>query len=197
MKWTEEKDRLLLDEIILSEANRCINTVELSELVGETVYAVRLHVMELRKRGLLPPVDSSGAHNPNYISYSDSEKKFIVGAHKAGLRITEIAEQLERPYNGIAYIIGKLISSGEITPRHTMWSEVDNSELLRLVKFDPHNCVANYPELAKQLGIPANRILNHVTNLRKAGKLPPVTGVSIKAIKAFRAGNERVFAKLA
>lgn len=196
-KWTKEKTELLLDEVILSATNHCINIAELSTLINVSESAICHRLVKLRQQNLLPQVDRNGCANPDLVPYSDSEKKFIVGAHKAGLTFTEIAELTERSVGGIHYIIGKLISSGDITPRQRQWSQAENTTLLELVKFDSHGCVVNYPELAARLGVPTNCIANRIARLRKNGSLPHTTGVSIKALKAYRAGNKRIFTKIA
>lgn len=195
MRWTKEKEQKLLDLVILSETGECLNYDELQEYFELTRGGVSSKLTRLRQESALPPIDRAAQIDSYRRPYSNNEIVFIINAINAGMTTTEVAANLERTYHGIAGKINHLIKSGQLQPRSHFWTEYEDESLITLIKFDAHKCVDNYPELTLKLNLSTDQIYRRVCRLRRWGKLPVPTGVSIKAIKAFRLGNAWVFAK--
>lgn len=197
MKWTEEKEILLLDEIILGENNVCINVSELSELLGFTESSVRNHLTKLRKEKFLPSVNEEQSKNPYHEPYSASEKRFIIRAYKAGLKIADIANHMDRSYKAVVGTIDRLKHASELSNRCYMWTNDEVALLMKLIKTDKNGCVDNYSEIADQLDIPLPSIMSKVYKLRAIGKLPYATGNSIKGTQAYKQSIKRLYVRRA
>lgn len=195
--WTAKEERTLLRKIILADTNECMNYDELMVYFGTSKYALNNKIYKLRSRGLIPKVDKMAQFNPEGRPYSDSERKFIIGAVNSGISNGEIASMLERSQRSVETQIHKLIQLGQLERRKRWWTSSENQLLLELVHLDEHNCVKNCGELARTFNVSIRQIYHKISQLRSRGLLPPAKGVSVNALKAFREGNEHVFAKLA
>jgi hypothetical protein len=195
MRWTEENCKKLVKKIDLAETNEVLNTKALAKYFGVSNQAIGKKVWELRQAGRLPKVDKSLQIDAYRRPYTSRELRFIIGAINAGQTCSQVAELLDRTYAGINRQVCNLIRTGQLAPRTTSWSPEQDDLIMSTIKLDANGCVDNYPELANALDRSYVVIQRRIYRLRKLGKLPPVTGPSIRGLEACRRSHQRIFAK--
>ena len=195
MRWTEENCKKLVKKIDLAETNEVLNTKALAKYFGVSNQAIGKKVWELRQAGRLPKVDKSLQIDAYQRPYTSRELRFIIGAINAGQTCNQVAELLDRTYAGINRQVCNLIRTGQLAPRTTSWSPEQDELIMSTVKLDANGCVDNYPELASALDRSYVVIQRRIYRLRKLGKLPSVTGPSIRGLEACRRSHQRIFAK--